>query len=287
VSKDYYSVLGLDEAAGQDQIKTAYRSLALKYHPDRNRNDPAATARMIELNEAYAVLSDPAKRKDYDLARQRYGTGAAEQYRQAHSQGDIYRGSDIDQVFAEFSRQFGFRNFDEVFRDAYGSDFQTFVIHGPGMSGRAFIYRAGGMRQEPAGQTSVVPNQGATPAGSKTLTEKLLRLLVKKTTGLELPDRGKDWKDKVLVSADMARYGGEIQYPYRKWGKTKDLMVRVPQNTRAGQSIRLKGMGGDGKAGGEAGDLYLRVRVKISFLDWIKTILGRALFWRKTGDKGQ
>ncbi len=281
MSKDYYSVLGVDEAAGQDQVKAAYRALALKYHPDRNKNDPAATEKMMELNEAYAVLSDPAKRTEYDFARQHYGAGAPEQYRQTHSQGDIFRGSDIDQVFAEFSRQFGFRGFEEVFRDAYGSDFQTFVIRGPGMSGRAFIYRAGGMRQEgQPGYVSGTPSPAAYSAGPKTLTEKLLRLLVKKTTGVELPDRGRDWTDKVLISPDVARYGGEIEYAYKKWGKSKDLMVRIPQNTKAGQTIRLKGMGGAGKGGGEAGDLYLKVRLKGSFLDWIKDILRRLLFWR-------
>jgi DnaJ-class molecular chaperone len=269
VSIDYYSVLGLDKAAGQDQVKTAYRNLALKYHPDRNKDDPAATERMKQLNEAYAVLSDPAKRREYDYARQRYGASASEHYRQTHSQGDIFRGSDIDQVFAEFARQFGFRGFEEVFRDAYGSDFRTFVVRGSGMSGGAYVFRTGNATQEgSAGQPPLTSSRSA----PKSLSERLLRWFVKKSTGIELPERGQDWNDKVSVDLKLAERGGEIQYAYRKWGKPKNLMVRIPANTKEGQIIRLTGMGGAGKGGSGAGDLYLKVHLRVSLIGRIKAI---------------
>ena len=68
--KDYYQILGVSRDASDEEIKKAYRRLALKYHPDRNPDDPSAEERFKEIAEAYAVLSDPQKRAEYD----RFGT---------------------------------------------------------------------------------------------------------------------------------------------------------------------------------------------------------------------
>lgn len=97
MAKDYYEVLGVPKSATQDQIKKAYRELALKYHPDRNK-DKAATEKFKEANEAYAVLSDPEKRKRYD-------TFGPDQFNQQYSQEDIFRGA----------------NFQDIFKDLFGS----------------------------------------------------------------------------------------------------------------------------------------------------------------------
>src|SRR5438094_734654 len=64
--RDFYDVLGISKTASADEIKSAYRKLARKYHPDMNRNDPKATEKFNEVQEAYDVLSDPPKRKNYD-----------------------------------------------------------------------------------------------------------------------------------------------------------------------------------------------------------------------------
>ena len=64
--KDYYSVLGLKKGASEDEIKKAYRKLAMQYHPDRNKDDKIAENKFKDISEAYAVLSDKKKRRQYD-----------------------------------------------------------------------------------------------------------------------------------------------------------------------------------------------------------------------------
>jgi len=74
--KDYYQIIGVDKNAGSKQIKEAYRKLAFKYHPDRNKENQEASEKMKHFNEAYAVLSNPAKRREYDALRQQFGSSA-------------------------------------------------------------------------------------------------------------------------------------------------------------------------------------------------------------------
>ncbi|HEY92518.1 MAG TPA: DnaJ domain-containing protein [Dehalococcoidia bacterium] len=110
--RDYYEVLGIDKNANETAIKRAYRSLAMKYHPDRNPGDAKALERMKEINEAYAVLTDANKRQLYDT----YGHAGLEGYTQA----DIFRGVDFSSLFREFGLgdMFGFGDnlFDSFFR---------------------------------------------------------------------------------------------------------------------------------------------------------------------------
>jgi len=98
MAEDYYQVLGVDKNASSDDIKKAYRKLALKWHPDRNPNNKAAEEKFKKISEAYAVLSDPEKRQQYDQF------GSADQFRQQYSQEDIFRGFDINEIL----RSFGF-----------------------------------------------------------------------------------------------------------------------------------------------------------------------------------
>jgi curved DNA-binding protein len=92
-SKDYYEMLGVGKNASDEEIKRAYRKLAMKYHPDRNQNKKEAEERFKELNEAYAVLSDKEKRKQYD-------TFGKEGFHQRFSQEDIFRGFDFEDIFS-------------------------------------------------------------------------------------------------------------------------------------------------------------------------------------------
>jgi DnaJ-class molecular chaperone len=247
--RDYYGILGVERNAHQREIKAAYRNLALRYHPDRN-SDPSAAAKMKEINEAYAVLSDPGKRGQYDALRQQFGSSAYSQFRQNYSEQDIFRGSDIHKVFEDLTRAFGLRGFDEIFREFYGPGYGGFEFRQPGIFGRGFAF--GGF---PGRDAKGMPGfRLGGPVG------RVLKYVLKKHWGLELPERGKDLEDRIVVPPELAGRGGKIQYLCRM--NSKELMVTIPPGMRDGQRMRLRGMGGEGKGGGEAGDLYVSLRVK-------------------------
>ncbi|OHE24413.1 MAG: integrase [Syntrophobacterales bacterium RBG_19FT_COMBO_59_10] len=94
MAEDYYRILGVEKGAGQEDIKKAYRKLALKYHPDRNPNNREAEEKFKKISEAYAVLSDPEKRKQYD-------SFGSDQFSQRFSQEDIFRNFDFSQIFRD------------------------------------------------------------------------------------------------------------------------------------------------------------------------------------------
>src|SRR4030066_968098 len=103
-TRDYYHILGVNKNASGEEIKRAYRKLAMKYHPDKNPNRKEAEERFKEINEAYAVLSDKEKRKQYD-------TFGAEGFRQRFTQEDIFRGFDFDEILSSFFGGRGKREF--------------------------------------------------------------------------------------------------------------------------------------------------------------------------------
>lgn len=110
MAEDYYQLLGVPKNASKDEIKKAFRKLALKYHPDHNKDNKAAEAKFKQINEAYAVLSDDEKRKQYDT----YG---AEGFSKRFSHDDIFRGFDIGSIFKEFGfgSSFGGNSFSDFF----------------------------------------------------------------------------------------------------------------------------------------------------------------------------
>jgi molecular chaperone DnaJ len=103
MAKDYYDVLGVKKNASPEEIKRAYRGLALKYHPDRNKTLEAESL-FKEINEAYAVLSDPQKRQQYDMM-------GSTQFNQTFTMDDIFRGFDFDSIFKDLGINLGFPGF--------------------------------------------------------------------------------------------------------------------------------------------------------------------------------
>jgi curved DNA-binding protein len=97
---DYYKLLGVEKNASPEEIKKAYRKLALKYHPDRNKDNKAAEEQFKKISEAYAVLSDKEKRQQYD-------TVGSAGFQQRYSQEDIFRNVDLGDILREFGINFG------------------------------------------------------------------------------------------------------------------------------------------------------------------------------------
>ena len=108
LQKDYYQVLGLHRNASEDEIKRAYRKLALQYHPDHHPDDSESEEKFKEIGEAYAVLIDPEKRKEYDYSGHL-------RFKRRYTSEDIFKDFDFDQLFKEFGFGFGPRSFRGLF----------------------------------------------------------------------------------------------------------------------------------------------------------------------------
>jgi DnaJ-class molecular chaperone len=260
---DYYQILGIDQKASPRQIKDTYRKLAFEYHPDRNHKNPEAAEKMKRVNEAYAVLSDPAKRREYDAMRQQFGSSAYSQFRQNYSEQDIFSGSDINQILEQMARAFGLRGFDEIFKEFYGQGYRHYEFRKPGFFAKSYYFT--GPRQSRGLNASGPYLQGS--------IGKLISFFLKQFSGIELPEDGADLNDTIRLSPELARQGGPYAYYLKK--KDKKLVVKIPPGIKHHQQIRLAAMGGDGKGGGKAGDLYLKVHIQKPLLQRLKDLLAK------------
>ncbi len=279
MAKDYYSILGLDKSATAEQIKKAYRKLALKYHPDKNPGNKQAEERFKEITEAYAVLSDPEKKQQYD----QFGdTG----FHQRFSQEDIFRNVDLGSIFREFG--FGGRGGEDIFSQLFGGlGGQPF----PGRSrprpvkGQDYLMRLtipfrqavlGGERRidfdrdshpeqlqvrippgVEAGQKLRISGRGGpSPAGGPP-GDLLLEINV--TPDARFRREGRDLFTSVRVPFSGACLGTTVTVETLEDTKR----VKVPPGTQSGSKIRLKGFGVPGRPGQQAGDLYAVVEVEV------------------------
>ncbi len=259
--KDYYQILGVAKDAGSRQIKDAYRELALKYHPDRNRKDPLNAEKMKEINEAYAVLSNSEKKREYDMMRQQFGSSAYSRFRKSYNEEEIFSGSDINHIFEEIAKSFGLRGFDDIFKEFYGHRYRTFEFKKPGIYGGGFIFSAHfGKGRQPLTQSPLLGNLGRLPG-----------YILKKISGIQLPEKGADINDVIYLNPRQAKEGGPYAYFHQK--RSIKLIVKIPPGVRQGQKIRLAGMGNEGKMGGKSGDLYLKVHIKKPLFQKIKDLV--------------
>lgn len=277
--KDYYHILGVEQSASPEEIKKAYRKLAVKYHPDHNPGDAKAEEQFKLISEAYAVLSDPGKRAQFDQA-QKFGGGpqpgrGADFTMSQEEFMDLFRRAFARQDFRDMAREFqnsGLK-FDETFFNKLFAGGRGFFFGGVFFSGPGFqkVHRGVGpdfrttfsFRQEkPKPET---PRYQPAPAISGGGLLNRIGRAVKDLAGLVVPrkevtlDAG-DINFNLPLSPDKAREGGDIQLEYKRGDKPQKVTVKVPPGTTNGAKLRLKNMGRL-RPDGQTGDLFLHIRI--------------------------
>lgn len=259
--RDYYDVLGVDKSADDATIKKAYRSLAKKYHPDMNQGDTEAEQKFKEVNEAYAILSDPQKKQQYD----QFGHAAFEQG--GPGAGGGFGGFDFS----------GFGGFGDIFGDIFG-----------GFGGGGSARRNGPQRGDDIGATVNITFEEAAFGIKKDITyNRIQRCSDCSGSGAEkgshpetcsacggsgqrrVVQRMAGMQFQSTVTCDACRGTGKIiKNPCSNCRGTgyvkvsKKLGVSIPAGINDGERIALRGEGCDGRNGGPTGDLIITVRVK-------------------------
>ena len=284
MAEDYYQILGVNKDTSKEEIKKAYRKLAMKYHPDHAKGDKAAEEKFKKISEAYAVLSDDDKRKEYD-------TFGAEGFRQRFSQEDIFRGFD----FGDILREFGFGG--NVFSGRRGSGMR-FKFGGESpfgsqtryqqsrMKGSDLVYELPLTLKEAASGTSKtisLQHEGQTekitvqiPKGM--ITGKKLRLAGKGSASPlggppgDLFIQAKVIQDPVFsvegydlymvydLKLTEAILGTSISVPTID---DKKLSLKIPPGTKPGTKMRMAGRGLPHMKGSRKGDLFVKIQIKM------------------------
>jgi curved DNA-binding protein len=292
--KDYYKILGLSKSASDSDIKKAYRKLAMKYHPDRNKDDSAAETRFKEISEAYAVLSDKEKRKQYDM----FGS---EGFQNRFSQEDIFRGFDFGDIFREFGFKTGGRGhniFGNMFGGMGGSGFRgsgspfnsPFGSHAgrpQPIKGKDIIYELSVTLEETLNNTEKIIAYHTDDSNQEKISVKIpagisagkkLRLPGKGHPGFNGGPKGdlyikvrvmehplfKREFDNLILTRDIklseAALGTEIEIPTID---KKSLRLKIPPGTQNNAKFRIKGYGMPHMNEKGRGDAYVYVNISI------------------------
>ncbi|MEM3880619.1 MAG: molecular chaperone DnaJ, partial [Candidatus Bathyarchaeia archaeon] len=257
--RDYYEILGVSRNATKEEIKDAYRKLAMQYHPDRNKS-PDAEEKFKEISEAYAVLSDDEKRRQYDLL------GHAG-FDQRYTTEDIFRGVDFESIF----RDLGFSDFFRTFFGGFGEGSFGERIN----RGEDLVYELEITLEEAAKGTEkeiLVPrtekcdvcggsgaSPGTTPRTCPTCNG----------TGKVQHTRRSSFAMYVQVTPCNTCHGKGmiIDSPCKNCHgtglvkKRRKISVRIPAGIDEGYQLRLRGEGEMAPNGGEPGDLYVLVHI--------------------------
>jgi curved DNA-binding protein len=282
--RDYYQILGVPRSASADEIRSAYRKLALKYHPDRNPGDKQAEEKFKEMNEAYQVLSDPQKRTRYDQLGSAYSN-----YQRSGGQPGGFDWGQWQTGGANSGQQV---NFDDLFGGGAGgggfSDFFSAIFGGmggmSGLSGNQTRSRRAPQYEQPVSISLQEAYEGTPrlletggrrvqvkiPAGAKTGTRVRvaggapdgsdLFLKVEVQDDQRFERDGTDLYAPVSVDVFTAMLGGEVEVPTMN-GRVK---LTIPAGTQPDQKIRIAGRGMPQlKNPQEKGDLFVQVKVRV------------------------
>ena len=260
--RDYYEVLGVKRNAAKEEIKDAYRKLALKYHPDRNKA-PDAEEKFKEISEAYAVLSDDRKRQQYD-------TLGHAGFDQRYSTEDIFRGADFNSIFRDLG--FGFADIlRQFFGGGFGGGFGQRVNRGQDLVYELEITleeAAKGTEKEieiPRTEKCEVCNgSGASPGTSpktcpqckgagkvQNMRKSSFAMYVQVTPCSKCRGKGK----LIDSPCQNCRGTGVVR-------KRRKISVKIPVGIDEGYQLRLRGEGEMAPNGGATGDLYVLVRIR-------------------------
>jgi molecular chaperone DnaJ len=259
--RDYYEVLGVQKGASKEQIKDAYRKLALQFHPDRNK-EAGAEEKFKEISEAYAVLSDDQKRAQYDNL-------GHEGFDQRYTSEDIFRGADFDSVFRDMG-------FGDLFRTIFG---------GGGGFGGGYEERSRG--QDLAVDLEVTLEEAAKGVEREIEIPRTERCDVCGGSGAQPGTQAKtcprcngEGRVQNMHKVGFATYmqvsacptckgkGRIIETPCSNCKgagvirKRRKITVKIPMGIDEGYQLRLRGEGGMTTSESESGDLYVVVHVK-------------------------
>ena len=276
LEKDFYKVLGVSKTAEADEIKKSYRKLARKYHPDSNAGDASAEAKFKEVSEAYDVVGDPKKRKEYDEARRLFGSGG---FRMPGGSGQGGGGFNFD-VGDLFNRGGsgaggGGGGLGDILGGMFGGGGRTTTStstarprRGADIETEASIEFAEAVNGVTVAlrMTSDEPCKTCRGTGAKYGTVPKVCLKCE-GTGMQTSVQGgvfamtepcTECKGRGLVVDQPC----ETCHGSGRGQSSKSMQVRIPAGVQDGQRIRLKAKGAAGERGGPAGDLYVTVHVK-------------------------
>lgn len=275
-TKDYYQILGVPEQAPEEQIKKSYRKLALEYHPDRNPNDLKCEERFKEITEAYGVLMDPQKRKEYDRFRANPfdGTQGGPQFR--YSQQEIFEnmfrqtfGKDIFNDLNTDFKQSGFRTGPDFFGTVFfgtAGGLAKFLRMVPGPIGKigtglwllstvgSSLYALKKKRQAAQGQP-----KPQTPKKPLSIAESIKNVFTKTGKGVS-GENDPNVYYSISISPGEAQSGAKKEISYQIGENAEHLQVNIPPGINSGKKLRLREKGA--VLNEQRGDLILTVQIK-------------------------